>query len=97
MNSVEEFFRSCKISREIPGYRLLEIAVNYRLQKEDPVSTEEVLNYIESMGNKVIIPIVNIDTDRTPAEQWMIEAIRSRGFDGSIIDFLEIAAKEIKR
>ena len=97
MNSVEEFFRSCKISREIPGYRLLEIVVNYRLQKEDPVSTEEVLNYIESMGNKVIIPIVNIDTDRTPAEQWMIEAIRSRGFDGSIIDFLEIAAKEIKR
>ena len=96
MNSVEEFFRSCKISREIPGYGLLEIAIEYRLQKKKPVTTEELVNYIESMGNKIIVPKVEVDTKRTPAEQWMIEAIRSRGFEGSISDFVELAASEIE-
>lgn len=96
MNSTEEFFRSWRISRETPGYGLLEIAINYRLQKKKPVTSEELVSYIENMGNKIIIPKVDIDTERTPAEQWMIEAIRSRGFEGSISDFVELAASEIE-
>ena len=46
-----------------------------------PVTKEEVISYIESMGTKIIIPKVDDFTKKPPAEQWMIEAIRSVGFE----------------
>ena len=47
------------------------------------------------MGTKIIIPKVDDFTKKPPAEQWMIEAIRSVGFEEPLDEFLERAAKEI--
>ena len=89
------FFRRHNFSREMPGYGLLELAIDYRLKAGKPVTKEEVISYIESMGTKIIIPKVDDFTKKPPAEQWMIEAIRSVGFEEPLDEFLERAAKEI--
>ena len=89
------FFRRHNISRETPGYGLLELAIDYRLREGRYVTKEEVISYIESMGTKIIIPKVDDFTKKPPAEQWMIEAIRSVGFEEPLDEFLERAAKEI--
>ena len=92
-----EFFRKYNFSRELPGYGILEIAIDYRLNAKRPVTTEEVVNYIESLGTKIIIPKVEDGVKKSPAEQWMIESIRSVGFEEPLNDFLELAAKEIDK
>lgn len=91
----EYVLRKYKMSKETPGYRLLQLSIVRRLELGRKMDLEEILENINNTKG-LIIPKAQFKTNRSDAEQWMIELIRSVGIEEcSVEEFIERAANEI--
>jgi len=88
-----ELLRYEGIKKGTPGYELLIRAIVI-------CKVEGSKNLYEKVSKqRVLIPFTEVDLtkkqDRTPAEQWMIEALKGEGYEMDVITFVQNLAKKI--
>lgn len=90
---VEEELRVEKIRRDIPGYELLKKAIV--IYKIDKLSKSKLIEEVQKIS---LVPSSEVNLqkkNRTNTEQWMIEAIKSIGYEDDLMVFIEDIANRI--
>ena len=71
------------IKQDMPGFELLRKAIVI-------CKIEGIDDILDKIQNETLIPDIKpVITEKSPAEQWMVEAIRSVGISVSVISFIE--------
>ncbi len=86
----EGILREEGINPSIPGYEMLKRAlVIYKI--EGPVN-----NFFEQVKTGIVIPSNEVKKKvRSPEEQWMVEALKSRNINVPLMDYIESLAEKL--
>lgn len=91
-HKTQEMLRCKRVRKEMPGYNLLLCGI-CELAADSEMGEEELY---EQLQKNYMVPIPEVDEGRHPAEQHMLEALRSVNIESNPWEFMNDFINEVK-